>query len=61
MLQQAVASLPPKQRVVYQLREIECLDAETTAAAIGMTIDQVKANLWNARNAVREKLKQYGI
>ena len=61
MLQQAVASLPPKQRVVYQLREIECLDAETTAAAIGMTVDQVKANLWNARNAVREKLKQYGI
>ena len=61
LLQQAVASLPTKQRVVYQLREIECLDAESTAEALRMTVDQVKANLWNARNAVREKLKQYGI
>ena len=61
LLRQAVDSLPTKQRVVYQLREIECLDAETTAEALRMTVDQVKANLWNARNTVREKLKQYGI
>ena len=61
MLRQAVSVLPPKQRVVYQLREIECLDAESTAEILHMTVDQVKANLWNARNAVREKLKQYGI
>ena len=61
LLQQAVATLPTKQRIVYQLREIECLDAETTAEALHMTVDQVKANLWNARNTVREKLKQYGI
>ena len=61
LLRQAVACLPPKQRVVYQLREIECLDAEATAETLRMTVDQVKANLWNARNAVREKLKQYGI
>lgn len=61
LLQQAVATLPPKQRIVFQLREIECLDAETTAEAIGMTVDQVKANLWNARNTVREKLNQYGL
>lgn len=61
LLGQAVAELPTKQRVVYQLREIECLDAEATAKALRMTVDQVKANLWNARNAVREKLKQYEI
>ena len=61
LLRLAVDSLPTKQRVVYQLREIECLDAETTAKALRMTVDQVKANLWNARNTVREKLKQYGI
>lgn len=61
LLQEAMATLPPKQRVVYQLREIEGLDAETTARTLRMTADQVKANLWNARNAVREKLKQYGI
>ena len=61
ILQQVVATLPPKQRLVYQMREIECLDTETTALAARMSVDQVKANLWNARNAVREKLKQYGI
>ncbi len=61
LLQQAMATLPAKQRIVYQLREIECLDAESTAEALRMTVDQVKANLWNARNTVREKLKQYGI
>lgn len=61
VLRQVVASLPTKQRVVYQLREIECLDAESTAEALRMTVDQVKSNLWNARNTVREKLKQYGI
>lgn len=61
LLREVVATLPPKQRVVYQLREIEGLDAETTAAATRMTADQVKANLWTARNTVREKLMQYGI
>ena len=61
LLQQAMATLPTKQRIVYQLREIECLDAESTAEAAHMTVEQVKANLWNARNTVREKLKQYGI
>ena len=61
LLRQVVATLPPKQRLVYQMREIECLDTETTAEAARMTVDQVKANLWNARNTVREKLKQYGI
>ena len=61
LLHQAVATLPPKQRIVYQLREIECLDAESTAKAVRMSVDQVKANLWNARNAVREKLLQYGV
>lgn len=61
LLQQVVVTLPTKQRVVYQLREIECLDAESTAEALRMTVDQVKANLWNARNTVREKLNQYGL
>ena len=61
VLRQIVNSLPTKQRVVYQLREIECLDAETTAEALRMTVYQVKANLWAARNTIKEKLKQYGI
>jgi RNA polymerase sigma-70 factor (ECF subfamily) len=61
LLRQAIATLPPKQRVVYQLREIECLTTDEVAAATRMSADQVKANLCVARNKVREILKGYGI
>lgn len=57
----ATSGLPPKQRIVYQLREIEGLDTEETALATRMTPEQVKANLWAARTTVKEKLKEYGI
>lgn len=61
LLQQATATLPPKQRIVYQLREVEGLSTEETAVAARMTPEQVKANLWAARATVKEMLKQYGI
>lgn len=61
LLQRVVATLPAKQRVVYQLREIEQMSADEVAAATRLNVDQVKANLYLARNTVREKLKQYGI
>lgn len=61
LLHCAIADLPPKQRVIYQLREIECLSTEEVANATRMSTDQVKANLCIARNKVRETLKRYGI
>lgn len=61
LLHRTIATLPPKQRVVYQLREIECLSTDEVATATRMTADQVKANLFVARNSVREKMKEYGI
>ena len=61
LLRRAVASLPPKQRIVYQLREVEGLEADETAKAAHMSLEQVKANLWAARNTIRETLKRYGI
>jgi len=61
LLKSVVASLPIKQRLIYQLREVEGLSTDDTAVAVKMSHEQVKANLWAARNAVREKLKQYGI
>lgn len=61
LLHRVTAQLPPKQRLVYQLREVEGHSAEEAAIATGLTSDQLKANLYAARNAVREKLKQYGI
>lgn len=61
LLQKVVSTLPTKQRIVYQLREIEQMSADEVAAAARLSVDQVKANLYVARNTVREKLKQYGI
>lgn len=61
LLRQAIATLPPKQRIVYQLREVEGLSADETAAAVHQSLEQVKANLWAARNTIKEKLKRYGI
>lgn len=61
LLRQVTASLPPKQRIVYQLREVEGLSAEETATVTRMSAEQVKANLWAARTTVKEKLTQYGI
>ena len=61
LLNHVVATLPPKQRVVYRLREIEGFSVEETATATGMNADQVKANLCVARNKVRENLQRYGI
>lgn len=61
LLRWATSELPPKQRVVYQLREIEEFDTEETALTTQMTPEQVKANLWAARKGVKEKLKEYGI
>lgn len=61
LLHQVIASLPYKQRVVYQLREIECLTTEEVSFATRLSVNQVKANLYVARNTVREKMKKYGI
>lgn len=61
LLHRTIATLPPKQRVVYQLREIECLSTDEVVSATRMSADQVKANLFVARNTIREKLKDYGI
>ncbi len=61
LLRRTISTLPPKQRVVYQLREIEGLTTDEVATATRMTADQVKANLFVARNTIREKLKDYGI
>ena len=61
LLHRVINNLPPKQRIIYQLREIECLSTDEVATATRMSADQVKANLFVARNSVREKLKKYGI
>jgi RNA polymerase sigma-70 factor (ECF subfamily) len=49
-------ALPEKHQLVMQLREVEGLSYQEIAAALSLSVDQVKINLHRARNAVKEVL-----
>ena len=56
--------LPVKQRSVLQLRDFEGKPYKEIAAALGMTEDQVKVNIFRARQAIKAKfneLDNYGL
>ncbi len=59
VLNQAVLSLKPDFRTVFQLRDIEELSTEETAAALGISIPAVKSRLLRARLQLREKLTRF--
>jgi RNA polymerase sigma-70 factor (ECF subfamily) len=56
MLLAAVASLPPAERDVYQLRELEDISGEETAGKLGISLPAMKSRLHRARAAVRAYL-----
>jgi RNA polymerase sigma-70 factor (ECF subfamily) len=56
ILDEAVESLKPDFRTVFQLRDIEELSTEETAEALGISVPAVKSRLLRARLALREKL-----
>jgi RNA polymerase sigma-70 factor (ECF subfamily) len=58
-LEQAVHELPEKLRLVFVLRELEELSTEETAAALGLTPQNVKVRLHRARLWLRERLAGY--
>lgn len=56
--------LPEKQRTVMQLRDIEGKNYKDIASALDLTEEQVKVNLFRARQKVRQKLleiENYGL
>ena len=57
-LRRVTESLPPKQRIVFILREIEGMNAEEVAEATGLSQLQIKSNLYFARKAVRKQLEE---
>lgn len=59
LLEGAVASLKPDQRVVFQLRDVEELSIEETARELGISMSAVKSRLVRARLALRDKLSRY--
>lgn len=63
-LQNIIAKLPLKQKMVLQLRDVEEMSYQEIADALEISLDQVKVNLFRARNFIREQLsltEQYGL
>lgn len=61
---QFIASLPEKQRQVIHLRDVEGYTYNEICDILEIDMNQVKVNLFRARNAVREKLMKmnaYGL
>jgi len=58
-LREAVAMLPEKYREVFVLRDIEELNQEETAAALGINVTLVKVRLHRARMMLQKMLVPY--
>lgn len=59
ILDEAIQSLKPAFRTVFQLRDIEELSTEETAQVLGLSIPAVKSRLLRARLQLREKLTRF--
>ena len=63
-IDQFIASLPEKQRQVIHLRDVEGYTYNEICEILELDMNQVKVNLFRARNAVREKfikINAYGL
>jgi RNA polymerase sigma-70 factor (ECF subfamily) len=61
---QFIAALPEKQRQIIHLRDVEGYTYNEICDILEIDMNQVKVNLFRARNAVREKLMKmnaYGL
>jgi len=59
VVQAAIAMLPPLQREVVVLFELEELTLEETAAVVGAEVGAVKSRLYRARERLRRSLAPY--
>jgi RNA polymerase sigma-70 factor, ECF subfamily len=59
ILDEAIHSLKPAFRTVFQLRDIEELSTEETAELLGLSIPAVKSRLLRARLQLRERLSRF--
>ncbi|HEX2093963.1 MAG TPA: RNA polymerase sigma factor [Longimicrobiaceae bacterium] len=57
-LERAIASLPPKARLVLLLHDVEGYDQASIAAMTGIAVGTVKSQLHRARKLLRERLER---
>lgn len=64
LIHQAINSLPEKQRTIVQLRDIEGKSYKEIAKILGITEEQVKVNLFRARQRIKTEINginDYGL
>ena len=64
ILREMLETLPSKQKMVFHLREIEGMQYKEIADTLDLTNDEVKINLFRARQKMKEKLLRidsYGL
>ena len=64
LIRRLIDSLPEKQRSVMQLRDIEGKSYKEIANIMAISEDQVKVNIFRARQAIRQKFletEEYGL
>ncbi len=54
-----ITHLPEKQRTCVQLRDFEGRAYKDIAAVLGITEEQVKVNIFRARQAIKKKYQEY--
>lgn len=59
IIERAVRSLPPKYRLVFNLRDVEGFSTEETAQILEISTQSVKTRLHRARIFLREKISCY--
>jgi RNA polymerase sigma-70 factor (ECF subfamily) len=59
IIDQAISSLPEKQRLAVILRRYEKMPYEEIAETLGISVPAVKSQLFRARTALRESLGEY--
>jgi RNA polymerase sigma-70 factor, ECF subfamily len=55
-IRKCMEELPQNQQLVVHLREVEGLSYNEIAEILGMSLDQVKVNLFRGRNAIRQSM-----
>ena len=58
LVRRLIDSLPEKQRSCMQLRDVEENSYRDIAQILGITEEQVKVNIFRARQAIRERLQK---
>ena len=57
-IRKCMDELPQNQQLVIQLREVEGFSYNEIAEVLGISLDQVKVNLFRARNAIKKSIIQ---